>query len=197
MVTCKGTATGSASVVSSGGTSPYTYQWSNGVTISNNTGLMAGTYTATVTDANGCTKTCSYTVTQPSALTATCSGTNVSCNGGTNGSASVTASGGTTPYSYVWSNGKTTAANNNLAAGTYTVTVTDANGCTKTCSYTVTQPSALTATCSGTMVTCKGTATEVLVLFHQEVHHYTYQWVMEVLPNNTGLIGRYLYCNRN
>ncbi|MBK8846376.1 MAG: T9SS type A sorting domain-containing protein [Bacteroidetes bacterium] len=156
---------------------PYSYVWSNGKTTAANNNLAAGTYTVTVTDANGCTKTCSYTVTQPSALTATCSGTNVSCNGGTNGSASVTSNGGTTPYSYVWSNGKTTAANNNLAAGTYTVTVTDANGCTKTCSYTVTQPSALTATCSGTNVSCNGgTNGSASVTANGGTTPYSYVW---------------------
>ncbi|MBL0051106.1 MAG: SprB repeat-containing protein [Bacteroidetes bacterium] len=149
-VTCKGASTGSAAVVASGGTAPYTYLWSNGKTTASNNGLSAGTYTATVTDSKGCTAKCSYTVTEPSYVVATCSGTNVNCYGGNNGSASVTASGGTPSYTYMWSNGKTTSSNSNLSAGTYTATVTDANGCTATCSYTVTQPTLLVATCSGT-----------------------------------------------
>src|SRR5207247_8979931 len=135
---------------------PYAYLWSNPPTTSSNSNLAARTYTVTVSDNNSCTATCSYAVTQPTALPAAGSGTNVSCNGGTNGSASVVASGGTSPYSYLWSNGPTTSSNTNLASGTYTVTVSDNNGCTATCSYTVTQPTALSASCSGTKVTCNG-----------------------------------------
>ena len=155
-VTCKGASTGSAAVVASGGTAPYTYLWSNGKTTASNNGLSAGTYTATVTDSKGCTAKCSYTVTEPTYVVATCSGTNVNCYGGNNGSASVTASGGTPSYTYLWSNGKTTSSNSNLSAGTYTATVTDANGCTATCSYTVTQPTLLVANCSGTPISCNG-----------------------------------------
>src|SRR5206468_12531742 len=89
-----------------------------------------------------------------------CSGTNVSCHNGTNGSAAVAASGGTTPYSYSWSNGATVASLSNLVATTYSVTVTDAHGCSNSCSFTVTEPAAdLTATCSGTDVACFGQAT--------------------------------------
>ncbi|MBL0054307.1 MAG: SprB repeat-containing protein [Bacteroidetes bacterium] len=134
-VNCFGGNNGSATVTATGGTAPYTYLWSNGKTTAANNNIAAGTYTATVTDAKGCTATCAYTVTQPTQLVATCAGTNVNCFGGNNGSATVTATGGTAPYTYLWSNGKTTAANNNIAAGTYTATVTDAKGCTATCAY--------------------------------------------------------------
>ncbi|MBL0054306.1 MAG: SprB repeat-containing protein [Bacteroidetes bacterium] len=155
-VNCFGGNNGSATVTATGGTAPYTYLWSNGKTTAANNNIAAGTYTATVTDAKGCTATCAYTVTQPTQLVATCAGTNVNCFGGNNGSATVTATGGTAPYTYLWSNGKTTAANNNIAAGTYTATVTDAKGCTATCAYTVTQPTQLVATCAGTNVNCFG-----------------------------------------
>ncbi|MBL0053342.1 MAG: SprB repeat-containing protein [Bacteroidetes bacterium] len=164
-VACFGGATGSASVLASGGTGTLSYEWSNsntntGASIS---GLITGTYTVTVTDANGCSTTCAYTVTQPTAaLTATCSGTNVACFGASTGSASVVAADGTSGYTYVWSNSNTNPGTSitGLAAGTYTVTVTDANGCCATCSYTVAQPAAaVTATCSGTNVACFGAST--------------------------------------
>ncbi|MEO7978604.1 T9SS type A sorting domain-containing protein, partial [Flavobacterium sp.] len=111
-------------------------------------GLTAGSYTVTVTDANGCTATRNYTITQPTAInTATGSQTNVSCNGGSNGSASVTPSGGTPGYTYSWSpSGGTAATATGLTAGSYTVTVTDANGCTATRNYTITEPAAIDAT---------------------------------------------------
>ncbi|MBL0051105.1 MAG: SprB repeat-containing protein [Bacteroidetes bacterium] len=188
-VTCKGASTGSAAVVASGGTAPYTYLWSNGKTTASNNGLSAGTYTATVTDSKGCTAKCSYTVTEPSYVVATCSGTNVNCYGGNNGSASVTASGGTPPYTYMWSNGKTTSSNSNLSAGTYTATVTDANGCTATCSYTVTQPTLLVASCSGTNVTCKGASTgSAAVVASGGTAPYTYLWSNgKTTASNNGL----------
>src|SRR6185295_8436939 len=109
--------------------------WSNDATTSAISDLAAGTYSVLVTDSKGCTTTASYTVTQPvSALTASASGTNVSCYGDSSGSATVTASGGTAGYTYLWSNDATTSAISDLAAGTYSVLVTDSKGCTTTAS---------------------------------------------------------------
>jgi hypothetical protein len=145
-IACNGAATGVASVSPIGGTSPYTYRWSTGATTQTITGLAAGSYSVVITDANGCTLTRSFIITQPSALTATTSQTNVTTNGGNNGSATITVSGGTPGYTYSWSpNVSTTATASNLSAGTYTVTVTDANGCTIARTFTITQP-AFTAT---------------------------------------------------
>lgn len=136
-VSCNGGTDGSASVSASGGTSPYSGTGTF-------TGLAAGTYNYTVTDANGCTASCSVTITEPPALVATCSViSNVSCNGGSDGSASVSASGGTSPYSG-------TGSFTGLAAGTYSYTVTDANGCTASCSVTISQPTALSLVCTPT-----------------------------------------------
>ncbi|OYX83077.1 MAG: hypothetical protein B7Y83_12705, partial [Flavobacteriales bacterium 32-34-25] len=117
-------------------------------TASTATGLSAGIYTCTVTDANGCTKTQSFTITQPSAISILSSSqTNVSCNDGFNGSASISPSGGTPGYTYLWSpSGGTAATATGLAAGSYMVTITDANGCTATRNYTITQPTALSFT---------------------------------------------------
>ncbi|MBP6181431.1 MBG domain-containing protein [Flavobacterium sp.] len=180
-VSCNGGTNGSASVSPSGGTSGYTYSWSpSGGTAATATGLAAGSYTVTVTDANGCTATRNYTITQPSAIsTATGSQTNVSCNGGTNGSASVSPSGGTPGYTYSWSpSGGTAATASGLAAGSYTVTVTDANGCTATRNYTITQPSAIsTATASQTNVSCNGgTNGSASVSPSGGTPGYTYSW---------------------
>jgi len=137
---CRGSSTGSIGVSITGGTPAYTYTWSNGAHTASITGLAAGTYTVTVTDAPGCSASHSYTVTQPAALALTAVVANASCYGCGNGSISTTVSGGTAPYSYSWSNGARTACSAALAAGTYTVTVTDAHGCSVTGSYTVGQP---------------------------------------------------------
>ncbi len=143
-VLCNGNSTGSIDLTVTGGTSPYTYAWSNSATTQDISNLAAGTFTVTVTDANACTAVISTTITQPSALALSSTQVNVLCNGNATGSIDLTVSGGTSPYTYAWSNSATTQDISNLTAGTYTVTVTDANACTKTLSATITQPSALT-----------------------------------------------------
>jgi hypothetical protein len=144
-IACNGGATGAASISPIGGTSPYTYRWNTGATTQTITGLTAGTYSVTVTDANGCTISRSFNITEPSALTATTSQTDVTTPGGSNGSATITVSGGVPSYTYAWSpNVSTTATAANLRAGTYTVTATDANGCTITRSFTIAEPAAVT-----------------------------------------------------
>ncbi|WP_276134909.1 T9SS type B sorting domain-containing protein [Polluticoccus soli] len=180
-VSCNGGNNGTATATASGGTSPYTYSWNTlpVKTAATATGLSAGTYTVTVTDNKGCVTTATATIGQPTAVSATISKTNVSCNGGSNGTATVTAGGGTAPYTYSWNTGpvQTTSAVTGLAAGTYTVTVTDANNCTITASTTITQPAVLTATTSKTDVSCNGgsngTAT---VTAGGGTAPYTYSW---------------------
>src|SRR5207247_3761242 len=110
----------------------------------------------TVTDFSGCTASCCFTVSQPTALSVSCSGTNVSCNGGNNGSACSTVSGGTAPYTYHWASGATSTCITNLTAGTYCITITDSHACTTSCCYSVSQPAALSASCGGTNVACNG-----------------------------------------
>ena len=155
---CFGGNNGSATVLPSGGTSPYSYSWSNGSVNQSATGLTTGLYTCTITDANGCIITQSITVTQPpAALSISTSSSDVSCNGGNNGSATITVGGGTPGYSYSWSNGASTSTINGLSAGFYNCTVTDANGCTITSgNISVNQPSALTVITSKTAVSCNG-----------------------------------------
>ena len=153
---CNGASTGSITLNISGGTAPYTYAWSNGATTQNLTNVGAGTYTVTVKDANGCTATSVVTLNQPTAIVATISSTNVKCNGDKNGTASVSVIGGTSPYTTQWSNNTTTTSITGLAAGAYTVTVTDNKGCTKTASVTITEPSKLIATPTGSALICGG-----------------------------------------
>ncbi|WP_262697058.1 T9SS type A sorting domain-containing protein [Chitinophaga alhagiae] len=180
-VACNGASTGSATVAVTGGTPGYTYSWNTipAQTTATATALAAGTYIVTVTDANGCTDTQSFTITQPAALTATTSQTNVSCNGGADGTATVTAAGGTSGYTYSWNTTpvQSTATATGLQAGTYTVTVTDANGCTNTQSVTITQPAALSLTLTSTSTSCPGyndgTAT---VTASGGVAPYAYSW---------------------
>ena len=157
-VSCNGGIDGSATASATGGTSPYTFLWSNGATTANATGLAAGTYTVTATDANLCTDTETVTITEPTPLVAAITlGANVSCNGGNDGSATASATGGTAPYTFAWSNGATTATVTGLTAGTYTVTVTDANLCDDTETITITEPAVLVASIAlGNNVLCNG-----------------------------------------
>ncbi|MBK7809375.1 MAG: right-handed parallel beta-helix repeat-containing protein [Saprospiraceae bacterium] len=124
-VICNGGSMGSATVTAAGGTPGYTYLWSNGATVATASGLVAGTYTVTVNDANLCAATATVTITQPDPLTGTSTQVNVLCNGASSGSIDLSVSGGTAPYTYLWSNGATTQDIISLAAGPYSVTVND------------------------------------------------------------------------
>jgi gliding motility-associated-like protein len=155
----------------------YTYAWSNSAITQDIASLAAGVYNVTITDPTGCTFTGGpYTVTAPAAPTATATPTNVACNGAATGSVTLTASGGTAAYSFLWNNGRTTQNNTGLAAGTYTVTVTDANGCTSTSSATITEPTALTSsTVTVTDATCS-TAGAVDINVSGGTSGYTFNW---------------------
>src|SRR5687767_6311149 len=176
-VLCNGGATGSIALTVTGGTTDYTYVWSNAATTEDISGLVAGTYTVTVTDANGCVTTASATVTQPAVLSGSAVASPVLCNGGATGSIALTVTGGTTDYTYVWSNAATTEDISGLVAGTYTVTVTDANGCVTTASATVTQPAVLSASAVASPVLCNGGATGSIALtVTGGTTDYTYVW---------------------
>lgn len=193
-ITCTSGSTGAVNVTVTGGTAPYTYAWRNGTTVVGTTqsvsGLAAGTYTVTVTDATGCTGSSTATITSASSVTASATSTNANCSNSSNGSVSVTAGGGTTPFTYSWRNAAntvvgTTSSVSNLPPGTYTVTVTDASGCTATSAATVAAPPALTSTTTGTNPVCFGTASgSVAATAGGGTAPYTYTW-----RNGTTIVG--------
>ncbi|MCB9332829.1 MAG: SprB repeat-containing protein [Lewinellaceae bacterium] len=139
-VSCNGGSDGAIDLNVTGGTPAYLYAWSNSSTDQDLTGLSAGTYTVTISDENGCTRITSATVPQPTALNLSATVQNMSCFGGNNGSINLSVAGGTPTYSYVWSGGQSVQDINNLAVGTYTVTVFDANGCSASYTAVVSQP---------------------------------------------------------
>ncbi|MBE9601402.1 MBG domain-containing protein, partial [Pedobacter sp. MC2016-24] len=178
-VSCFGGSNGTATVNVSGGTPTYSYLWAPlGGTSASISGRPAGNYTCTITDSKGCTLVKNVTIATPAAFSATMSKTDVSCSGGTNGSATVVASGATAPYSYAWSpTGGTQATASGLAAGNYTVTITDVNTCSYTVSVTIGQPAALSVTSSKTDVLCNGSATgSATVNVSGGTPGYTYLW---------------------
>ena len=117
------------------------------------TSSIAGNFAVTVSDVYGCLVTDSAIITEPTVLTSTISGTNITCNGGNDGTTTVTPAGGTTPYNVVWSNGQVTTVAVGLYAGTYTVSIVDASGCPGTNIITITEPNVLGTTVANTAVT--------------------------------------------
>jgi hypothetical protein len=146
-ITCNGENNGQLSASAPGGSST-SYVWNNGATTPVITGLGPGTYSVTATDAAGCTATATQTLSNPPLLTVGMSGTNITCFGAANGTATATAAGGTPNYQYFWSVSGNTPTLSNLGPGTYFVTVADANLCRAFGNVTVTQPAALNISCA-------------------------------------------------
>jgi Zn-dependent metalloprotease len=134
---CPGSDNGAITITAGGGTAPYTYLWNNGQSTNPATGLIADTYTIVLTDAAGCSTSASAAVGEPAALLLGTTVANESCDGGADGAITLSVEGGTSPYSYLWSNSETTANISALAAGDYSVVVTDANACTAAATATV------------------------------------------------------------
>ncbi|MES2285164.1 MAG: PKD domain-containing protein [Bacteroidota bacterium] len=180
-VSCNGGANGAAIVNPTGGTPAYSYVWSPiGGTVQNPTNLSVGSYTVTVTDFKGCIKTVQTTITEPTPLTASIvSTTDIACNGGSTGSATIIAAGGSPGYTYSWAPaGGTNATATNLTLGTYTVTITDSKTCTTSLTILINQPPPLTSIISNsTNLICDGdTNGSATVAPSGGTATYTYAW---------------------
>ena len=141
-VLCFGNFTGAINATVFGGSSPFSYSWSNGASTEDLSAIPAGTYTLVVTDALNCPISGDVTVTQPNApLLITENHNDALCLGGLQGSINITVSGGTSGYSYLWNNNSITEDLTQLASGTYTVSVTDANNCSTSKSISILDPS--------------------------------------------------------
>ena len=183
---CAGYNDGTASAIPNGGVGGYTYAWNTSPvqTDSTATGLVAGTYTVTVTDANGCTTTASAVVTEPLGMVLTMSSNPTSCFGGNDGSAAVSVSGGSGNYTYLWNTNDTTVAITNLVAGNYIVTVTDVNGCSRTDSVQVTEPTQMFINTLKTDVSCfNGTDGSASATPSGGTAPYTYAWNTTPIQN--------------
>ena len=190
-VSCPGSQDGSVDLTVTSGQAPFSFAWTGpgGFTASTEdiSGLAAGSYSVVVTDAAACTGTINVLLTAPS-FSLSLQATDISCAGQQDGSISAAASGGATPYSYTWSgNGSVFTTNTvlfpNLSAGSYSVTVTDANGCSLSDSATVTEPAALQATATsplspcGTSISCAGGSDGLINLdVTGGTSPYTYNW---------------------
>jgi hypothetical protein len=176
-INCFGNANGIITLVPSDGVSPYTFNWSNGGTTQTLNNLSPGNYSVVVTDNNGCVISGAYQITQPTALVVSNSKTDALCFGQFNGTINTTVSGGTGTYNYSWSNGSNNQNLINLQAGTYNLTVTDANSCVATSSVSVSQPALLTASSSQVNVACFGQSTGAInATITGGTMPYTYSW---------------------
>lgn len=157
-VTCHGLANGAIELTVTGGTTPYTYQWSNGSTSEDLNNLEPNNYGVTIEDANGCTTTASGVVTEPDTLAASSVNTDVTCFGGSDGAIDLTASGGLAPYQFSWTHGPTTEDVFGLSAGAYTVTFVDQNACVFEFTTTVGESALFepTITANGPTTFCDG-----------------------------------------
>lgn len=199
-VACFGTNTGNATATISSGTQPFTAVWSsvpsavnpNGPLAFTNTGLGTGNYSVTVSDANSCSVSTSYTITQPaSGLTASVTSTNVTCFGLNNGTAAITVNGGSAGYTYSGnpiSAGVTNLAN--LAPGNYGGTVLDANGCSQTISFIITEPPVIVINETHTNIRCYGDSTgDIMLTVSGGVgSNYLYSWNPNISISNTATL---------
>ena len=190
-ISCSNNTDGSIDLTVSGGTANYTYSWPGGIpAVEDPSGLAQGTYTVTITDANNCVATATATVNGPTAVGISSSTvTDATCSGTIDGGVDIIPSGGDGNYTYSWSDGTTTSEDlSATGAGTYTVTITDGNGCSFTSgAFTINDGIAIViGNVSVTDVLCSGIPTGVIDIdVSGGMPNYTYIWT----NNNNDTIG--------
>lgn len=173
---CQVDTSGAVDLTVSGGTPPYAFAWSNGATTEDISGLEAGTYRVTITDENNCFVIRSGTVDPPAPIDLNLSSGEVSCKGGDDGSVNVSVNGGTAPYTYSWSNGSSDPVLTGVTAGTYGLTVTDAEGCSGEGMVTVTELPALICSINQLTEVVLGGDGSLEVVVEGGTPPYSYRW---------------------
>jgi len=186
-ISCHGGNDGSVLVNVSGATSPYSFLWSNGSTTRDLFNVSAGSYVLTVTDAVGCTALLVVTLEEPAPIGIVPVVQNVSCPGRSDGSIDLNVEGGTPPYLYFLNNIPIAPPIINLGPVTYTLTVVDANGCSKTVTAVVTEPAPIVAAIGGSLTACWDSAEWVYILDTTAVKG-PFFWT--VSPNGTLISGQ-------
>ncbi len=153
-VSCAGGNNGSVDITVQGGVFPYTFSWSSGAATEDISALNVGTYDVTVTDANLCSFSASFLVTESTPIISSVTGTNVTCFGANNGATDLTVSGGNAPYTFLWNTFQASEDLTGIGGGTFYVIITDASGCTKRDSVIITEPAAITLTLTVTSALC-------------------------------------------
>ena len=195
-VSCQGDEGGAIDIAVTGGMGPYQYKWSNGANTQDLEAIPAGKYSLALKDANGCTRTLETEVTEPGALSIALENVeHIACYGELKGKIDVTITGGVEPYRYSWSNGASTKNIEELAAGNYTLTVTDANGCIKTLNTAIEQPPQLQASILRVeQIECNGTSAGAIeVEVKGGVEPYQFAWNTGETKQNLDNIGAGTY----
>ncbi|MBQ3989653.1 MAG: gliding motility-associated C-terminal domain-containing protein, partial [Bacteroidales bacterium] len=176
-VSCNGFCDGAIQISASGGTAPYSYNWSNGEHSTEIHGLCAGRYTITVIDAENCVSHQFANITEPSVLITTISETNpIMCHGGLSTINSITY-GGTPSYAFLWSTGETMNTQISVPAGSYSIYVTDSHGCTAEAQITITQPDTLILRHNLSNQLCNNNCNGSIEAFvNGGVQPYRYRW---------------------
>jgi hypothetical protein len=184
---CYGASTGSINISATGGTPAYNYLWAGGATTQNRSNLTAAIYSVTVTDTKGCSSTALPEVTQPSEILITPDTTTVQCFGEDNGAIALSVLGGKGNYTYAWNNGSTVKDRTGLTAGTYSVAVTDSNGCIKSSGdIDVDEPLLLQVSADITNVTCFGLTNGAIdITAFGGNSSYNYDW-SDIVGTNDG-----------
>lgn len=186
--TCSG-SNGSVTATITGGTAPFTYLWSNGGNAATISNLAAGSYSVTISDANVCTGTATKVVTQLQAPVVSIAKVEASCFGATDGSATATVTGGLAPYTFAWGAGFTGQAVTGLAAGSYSLTVTDANNCTTITSVVITQPTKIVIGNTVTDAACGNADGDINTTVTGGTAPYSYLWSSgQVSPDLINLV---------
>ncbi|PCH91034.1 MAG: hypothetical protein COB85_09690, partial [Bacteroidetes bacterium] len=174
---CFGICDGTASILVTGGVTPYTYSWSNGQSGSLDSLMCAGAHSVVAVDNNGCSTVSSINITEPPLLITTIDMTNVNCNGGADGSICLNPSGGTPGYTYLWiASGSTQNCITGQTVGTYTVDITDLNGCLRTENIQINEPAPLSATATNSPSKCGDANGEATVNATGGTSPWIYNW---------------------
>ncbi len=195
-VNCFGGSDGEIDITVSGGAGNFTFEWNDGDQNEDRNNLIAETYSVTVTDDNACTASAiNILVTQPDSLDLSTINVDISCNGGTDGSIDVTVSGGTAPYGYLWSNGAVSEDIQNLTAGIYCVTVTDANGCEKSICDTIIEPDVITLGTQSVPTLCFGSSEgEISLSVSGGTPGYSFEWSIGATTQDLQNLSSGNYC---
>jgi gliding motility-associated-like protein len=185
---CNGTCDGTALATPSGGTGSYAYSWTPNISLAASaSGLCLGTYTCYVTDANSCSVSLPFSISQPTALADIPSQTNALCNTACNGTASVNVSGGSGGYVYSWNPNISVISNASaLCAGNYTCYIKDSQGCLKNEVFMISEPTPLSLTDNSTAATCKTANGSMMVIPAGGTPGYTYTWTPAPASGQTG-----------
>jgi gliding motility-associated-like protein len=188
-VKCFGGSDGWIEASVTGGTQPYAYNWSSGNSLSGlNSSLEVGFYELVLTDINGCQQSASANIGQPQSLSMLINSSPVRCYGGTDGRLTAQITGGVAPYQCIWNNGSTRLINDSLAAGTYTITTTDSNGCVVGGLGTIRQPEPLQAYIGGNTSVCKGNSIRLQAAGSGGTGSYSFLWQDNSMAESISLI---------